>query len=254
MDGVAWHETLQKSQAENEGINGWIVMLLAFLSPFLVLLINGCIMPAIVHFLAKHLGQRYVSSMQRSTFDLLYFFTVLNVLILPALALEGLDQFLSVTHTVALNQLLGQVCSVRPHPATRCRLPALPVLRPPLSLLCVLHPSRRRLLSAVCAVSRLVSASPPHASSPRPPSTEHSSLPNTAATVPRPISTLGPLQVVIYGSSTSFFVDYIAQSALLGSAYFFVYHTTTPPSILKRKDSDGKEHAAWEFDFPSFYR
>jgi len=56
MDGVAWHETLQKSQAENEGINGWIVMLLAFLSPFLVLLINGCIMPAIVHFLAKHLG------------------------------------------------------------------------------------------------------------------------------------------------------------------------------------------------------
>eukprot|EP00961_Rhodomonas_salina_P067180 902070-Rhodomonas_salina.5 len=67
-----------QGQADAKQFNRFIVGFLQFLWPFLVLIINFFIMPALVNYSAKFMGQRYVSSMQRTTFNLIFFFMVVR--------------------------------------------------------------------------------------------------------------------------------------------------------------------------------
>jgi len=58
--------------------------------------------------------------------------------------------------------------------------------------------------------------------------------------------------MMLYGSSTAFFIDYVFQAALLGSAFYFVFHTTSP--LIVHWASEGKEQElVWELDFAYFY-
>lgn len=58
--------------------------------------------------------------------------------------------------------------------------------------------------------------------------------------------------MLLFGSSSSFFIDYIMQMALLGSAFYFIFHTTTP--LIVHWASDGKEeNLVWELDFAYFF-
>eukprot|EP00292_Cryptomonas_paramecium_P004004 CAMPEP_0113726952 /NCGR_PEP_ID=MMETSP0038_2-20120614/40773_1 /TAXON_ID=2898 /ORGANISM="Cryptomonas paramecium" /LENGTH=743 /DNA_ID=CAMNT_0000657727 /DNA_START=137 /DNA_END=2368 /DNA_ORIENTATION=- /assembly_acc=CAM_ASM_000170 len=58
--------------------------------------------------------------------------------------------------------------------------------------------------------------------------------------------------MLLFGSSSSFFIDYIMQMALLGSAFYFIFHTTTP--LIVHWASDGKEEElVWELDFAYFF-
>jgi len=59
-------------------------------------------------------------------------------------------------------------------------------------------------------------------------------------------------QILFYGSSGSFFVDYVAQAGLLTAAFYFIYHTTSP--LLVDWASGGHEkNLTFEFDFAYFY-
>eukprot|EP00960_Hanusia_phi_P049153 759394-Hanusia_phi.AAC.8 len=80
-------------------------------------------------------------------------------------------------------------------------------------------------------------------------------------------------QILLYGSSTSFFVEYVAQvsgffthldlssihngeqATFLSAAFYFLFHTTTPALLNWASDVlDGHEkELSWEFDFAFFY-
>ena len=50
-----------------------------------------------------------VSAMRRSAYNLICFFMVVNLLIIPGLSLSGLDEFLAATANVPIDRLLAQV-------------------------------------------------------------------------------------------------------------------------------------------------
>ena len=72
-----------------------------------------------------------------------------------------------------------------------------------------------------------------------------------AATTALPLDRL-LAQILFFGSSGSFFVDYVAQAGLLTAAFYFLYHTTSP--LLVDWASGGNEkRLIYEFDFAYFY-
>uniref|UniRef100_A0A7S4JBQ9 CSC1/OSCA1-like 7TM region domain-containing protein n=1 Tax=Guillardia theta TaxID=55529 RepID=A0A7S4JBQ9_GUITH len=134
--------------------------------PFLVLLVNVILMPYMVHASVKFFGHRQVSTMRRSSFNLIFFFMVSNLLLVPALSLSGLDELFNVIFSTPVDQLFAQI--------------------------------------------------------------------------------------LLYGSSTSFFVEYVAQAAFLSASFYFLFHTTTPALINWASDGHEQE-LSWEFDFAFFY-
>jgi len=142
------------------------IFFIGILWPLLVLVINFVVMPQLVHYLVRFFGHRQVSAMRRSAFNLICFFIVCNLLVIPGLSLSGLDEMLAISANVTFDHLLSQI--------------------------------------------------------------------------------------LFYGSSNSFFVDYVAQAGLLTAAFYFIYHTTSP--LLVDWASAGKEkRLAFEFDFAYFY-
>jgi len=60
-------------------------------------------------------------------------------------------------------------------------------------------------------------------------------------------------QVVLYGSAGVFFIDYAAQAATLATAFYFVFHATSPKIHSWAHGSDKHIPLSWEFDFSYFY-
>lgn len=60
-------------------------------------------------------------------------------------------------------------------------------------------------------------------------------------------------QVVLYGSAGVFFIDYAAQAALLATAFYFVFHTTSPKIHNWAHGGRAAVPLTWEFDFAYFY-
>jgi len=160
----SYHDYFSMAEDERQ-FNHFAILVLQFLWPLLILCINYFIMPALVHYCAKFFGQRYVSAMQRTSYNLIFFFMLMNILIFPALALSGIDEFMEVSRQVPLDRMLAQI--------------------------------------------------------------------------------------VLYGSNRPFFVDYIAQAGLLASAFYFVFHTTTP--MINDWAGHDSSELVWEFDFAYFY-
>lgn len=160
------YQSYYQTSTRKSSFNRVTIFFAGILWPLLVLVINFVVMPQLVHYFVRFFGHRQVSAMRRSAYNLICFFMVTNLLIIPGLSLSGLDEFLAISANVPIDRLLSQI--------------------------------------------------------------------------------------LFYGSSNSFFVDYVAQAGLLTAAFYFVYHTTSP--LLVDWASDGKEkQLAFEFDFAYFY-
>lgn len=160
------YQAYYQASSRKASFNKVALFFAGILWPLLVLTINFVLMPGMVHYGVRFFGHRQVSAMRRSAYNLICFFMVVNLLIIPGLSLSGLDEFLAATANVPIDRLLAQI--------------------------------------------------------------------------------------LFYGSSVSFFVDYVAQAGLLTAAFYFIYHTTTP--LLVDWASSGKEkNLTFEFDFAYFY-
>jgi len=164
--GSGSYESYFSMTSTQSGFNRVILFFANILWPFLVLLVNVILMPYMVHASVKFFGHRQVSAMRRSSFNLIFFFMVSNLLLVPALSLSGLDELFDVIFSTPIDQLFAQI--------------------------------------------------------------------------------------LLYGSSTSFFVEYVAQATFLSAAFYFLFHTTTPALLNWASDGHEKE-LSWEFDFAFFY-
>jgi len=160
------YQAYYQTSARKSNFNRVTVFFAGILWPLLVLTINFVLMPTLVHYSVRFFGHRQVSAMRRSSYNLICFFMVTNLLIIPGLSLSGLDEFLSAASSVPIDRLLSQI--------------------------------------------------------------------------------------LFYGSSGSFFVDYVAQAGLLTAAFYFIYHTTSP-LLVDWASGVHEKNLTFEFDFAYFY-